>query len=184
MADPRAPGRLKPAQFALARHDAGHAADGTALVLAPLQPSQASALAEAFAAMAPWAAYPYPAAALATYLASGSQAAPLFAIVAAAQGSTGKLFGAIGLRLDWLRGPYIQFLGLLEEAQGNGIGGTVMAWIEAEARRTCARNLWVATSDFNAGALRFYERHGFSRVAELPGLVRDDRTELLLRKRL
>jgi ribosomal protein S18 acetylase RimI-like enzyme len=42
----------------------------------------------------------------------------------------------------------------------------------------------VAASDFNSGALRFYERHGFVRVAALEGLVAEGRSEILLRKRL
>ena len=184
MADAHPQGRLTAAPFALVGHDAGQTSNGTALVLAPLDPSLASALAAAFAAMDPWAAYPYPADALAAYLAGGNDAAPLFAVAAASTDSPGKVLGAVGLRLDWLRGPYIQFLGLLEEAQGSGIGGAVMAWIETQARRAGARNLWVAASDFNAGALRFYGRHGFTRIADLPGLVRDDRSEVLLRKRL
>ena len=39
-------------------------------------------------------------------------------------------------------------------------------------------------SDFNVKARTFYERHGFVVVAPLPGLVREDRTELLMRKQL
>ncbi len=53
-----------------------------------------------------------------------------------------------------------------------------------QARAAGDRNLWVCASDFNAAGIMFYERHGFSRVADLDGLVRDGRTEVLLRKRL
>lgn len=165
--------------FAPACHVFGRTLDGAVLTAEPLDAAAAPALGEAFAVIDPWAAYPYPAAALARYLASGTPEAPIFALA-----TEGRAAGALGLRLEWLRGPYIQFLGLLPETQGRGIGRQAMAWVEREARRAGARNLWVAASDFNAGALRFYERHGFSRIADLDGLVRDERTEVLLRKRL
>ena len=165
--------------FASACHVLGRTRGGAVLTSEPLDAVLAPVLGEAFAAMDPWAAYPYPAAALVRYLASGTREAPIFALA-----TEGRAVGALGLRLEWLRGPYIQFLGLLPETQGRGIGGLAMAWVEREARRAGARNLWVAASDFNAGALRFYERHGFSRIADLDGLVRDERTEVLLRKRL
>ena len=59
-----------------------------------------------------------------------------------------------------------------------------MAFMEREARAAEERNLWVAASEINDGAIRFYERHGFVRVAALDGLAYDDRVEFLLRKRL
>lgn len=179
MADARAAGLLSRPPFTLAAHHVDLAAGGEAMALSPLDQRLVPALAAAFAAMEPWSVYPYPESALATYLAGARPDAPVFAITVA-----GAVTGAAGLRLDWLRGPYIQFLGLLHDAQGAGIGAAVLGWIEAEARRSGARNLWVAASDFNAGALRFYSRHGFRPVADLPGLVRDDRTEVLLRKQL
>ncbi len=165
--------------FSFARHDAGRSRSGETVTLKPLDPALAPGLAARFAAMDPWAAYGYRAAALARYFAGGTSEAPVLAIMA-----DGQLVGAIGLRLEWLLGPYIQILGLLPDAQASGIGSLVMDWAEREARRSGARNLWVAASATNAGALRFYERHGFTRAAELDGLVRDDRTEVLLRKRL
>jgi len=167
------------AAFDLVSHGLGTARDGTVLIACPLGQERAETLGAAFAAMDPWAAYPYRASAIARYLAGGTADAPVFAIKA-----SGHVAGAVGLRVDWLLGPYIQFLGVLSEHHGKGIGCLVMEWVEREARRLSARNVWVAASDFNSGALRFYERHGFSRVADLPGLVRDDRTEVLLRKRL
>ena len=56
--------------------------------------------------------------------------------------------------------------------------------IEDSARAEKARNVWVAASDFNAGAIRLYERHGFARVAVIDSLVSDGRDEVLLRKKL
>ena len=69
-----------------------------------------------------------------------------------------ELAGAIGVRRNWLRGPYLQFLGILPAFQRRGIGSVALDWFEGEARAAQAQNLWVAASDFNARALAFYER--------------------------
>ena len=58
----------------------------------------------------------------------------------------------------------------------------ILGWFEREGLRAEARNLWVCASGFNERALRFYQRHGFSQAAALPGLVADGYTEILLRK--
>jgi GNAT superfamily N-acetyltransferase len=149
------------------------------LVLEPLTSEHAKRLGIGFAAIDPWARYPYPASALQAYFAANEPGAPRFAVSIGAE-----LAGAAGLRLNWLRGPYVQFLGVLPKFQRRGLGASVLRWIESEARRGNDRNLWVAASDFNVDAIRFYEAHGFALVAPLPDLVRDGRTELLLRKRL
>lgn len=139
----------------------------------------ARTLGAAFAAINPWAGYPYPADAVEAYLGAREPGAPRFAIHI-----DGALAGAIGIRLNWLRGPYLQFLGILPDFQRRGLGEKSLAWFEGGARAQLERNLWVAASDFNADAIRFYERHGFERAALLEGLVDDSKTELLFRKRL
>ena len=85
---------------------------------------------------------------------------------------------------DRLRGPYLQFLGVLPTFQRLGLGRAMLTWFEKEARARGERNLWVATSDFNQNALRFYEHQGFEHAAVLDDLVRDGISEILLRKRL
>src|SRR4029078_5233315 len=85
-----------------------------------------------------------------------------------------ELAGAIGVRRSWLRGPYLQFLGILPVFQRRGIGRVALDWFEGEARAAQAQNLWVAASDFNTRALAFYERSGFRRVAKLADFVFDD----------
>ncbi len=170
-------GALPP--FANAGHDLAPADDGGHLALLPFPVDVAGALGAEFAAMEPWSVYPYPAAALAAYLATVEPGAPRFAVTL-----DGRIIGAAGLRLNWLRGPYLQFLGVAPPFQGLGIGAAVLAWLESEARRSGARNLWVAVSDFNGAAQRFYARAGFAEAARLDGLVADGRTEILMRKRL
>src|SRR4029450_12481823 len=95
---------------------------------------------------------------------------------------SGEQAGAVSVRLPWLKGPYLELLALLPQAQGKGIGSTIVPWFEREALKVGARNLWVCASSFNTRALRFYERHGFERAATLPGLVVDGYDEILLRK--
>ncbi len=149
------------------------------LVLTGVNADFADKLGRSFAAIDPWARYPYPANALTNYFEGNEANAPRYAVY-----SDGILAGALGLRHNWLRGPYIQFLGLLPGYQRSGTGWRLLNWCEQEAHSSFARNLWVAASDFNTDAIRFYERFGFVRAAELDGLVRDDRAEVLFRKRL
>ena len=149
------------------------------LTLSAIDGVDAAGLGKAFSAMSPWVVYPYSPSALQAYFEGSSTEAPRYCLRLG-----DKLAGALGLQLNWLRGPYIQFLGVFPAHQATGIGSRVLDWIETQARGRADRNLWVAASDFNAGALRFYERHGFHRAASFDALVQDDRDEVLLRKRL
>lgn len=154
----------------------GQLADVT-LVRLPV--SVATELGNAFAAIDPWASYPYPAASLASYFAQGDHSSPRLTVQVDEQ-----TVGVIGLRLNWLRGPYLQFLGFLPLYQNMGLGSMALSWIDAQTRACGQHNVFVAASDFNASALRFYERHGFERIGILKGLVREDRDEVLLHKKL
>ena len=140
--------------------------------------ADADVLGPALAAIDPWRKANYPATALTGYLTRLDPAASRFAIEA-----DGALAGVVAVREPWLRGPYLELLGLLPHAQGRGIGAAVLDWFEAEAPAG-ASSLWVLCSDFNTGALAFYERHGFHKVTPLEGLVGADLTEILMRKRL
>lgn len=142
-------------------------------------PEDARGLATTFAAMLPWSRYPFSAAALENYLGQQEPCAPRFSLHISE-----KPVGALGLRLNWLRGPYIQFFGLMPQYQRSGLGTAMLTRVIADARTNGDRNVWVAASAFNADALRFYERHGFTRAALLDGLVQDGIDEVLLRKRL
>jgi ribosomal protein S18 acetylase RimI-like enzyme len=95
----------------------------------------------------------------------------------------GDLAGIICVRYPWLRGPYIELLGLFPDFRGKGIGKQVLAWAETEARREF-KNLWVLTSSFNHQALNFYQSLGFCQVGTIEGLVAPEYDEILLRKKL
>lgn len=150
-----------------------------AIALHPMTAAAAVTLGQAFEAIAPWARYPFSARALSTYLALLEPDAPRYLIT-----SGGDVAGAIGVRNAWLRGPYLQFLGIVPAYQRQGIGQLALCWLEDSARAAGERNLWVAASDFNEAALSFYEGQGFTRAASLDDLVQDGICEILLRKRL
>jgi ribosomal protein S18 acetylase RimI-like enzyme len=154
-------------------------ADGEEVTLEPLPAGEAPRLGDAIATMDPWHAYGYPASALARMLGAHEAGAPRLAFV-----MDGRIVGAAIIRAAWLRGPYLQFLALLPEAQGRSIGAAFLRLFEAESRAADERNLWVVASQINTGAIRFYEGHGFEKVADLDGLAYDGRTEFLFRKRL
>lgn len=158
---------------------AASAAGGATLALRPVARDDAGRLGAVFAEIEPWSRYPFTADALSAYLAAEEPGAPRYVIEYG-----DDVAGALGLRLNWLRGHYIQFLGIVPGYQNCGIGARVLDCVGTVAAAGEARNLWVAASAFNAGALRFYERHGFTRVASLDGLIQDGCDEILLRKRL
>lgn len=154
-------------------------AGSTVLQLKPLPAGVALQLGAQFAAMTPWAEYGFPAERLAAYFTTEQADAACMLISVDDEPA-----GVAGLRGEFLHGPYLQFLGVLPQFQGRGIGRTVLAWWERQAVAAGERNLWVAVSAFNARARGFYQRCGFSEIAELPGLIDDEYDEILLRKRL
>jgi ribosomal protein S18 acetylase RimI-like enzyme len=92
--------------------------------------------------------------------------------------------GIISVRYPWLLGPYLGFLGFIPEAQGKGLGKAVMNWLEETAKKHLARNIFICVSDFNHDAQAFYKACGYSKAADLDGLIVDEHSEFLLRKRL
>jgi len=92
--------------------------------------------------------------------------------------------GIISVRYPWLLGPYLGFLGFVPEAQGKGLGGALMNWLEEMAQEHSARNVFICVSDFNHEAQAFYKSFGYEKVADLDGLIVDEHAEFLLRKRL
>lgn len=162
------------APFLAARYELGTDAE-----LRLMTRDEATTIGAMCAAMEPWLSYPFTEAQLIAFFAAIEPAAPRFALHV-----DGALAGTLVVRLNWMRGPYIHMLAVAPQLHGRGLGGRILAWAEAEARRNGDRNLWIAVTETNTAARRLYERHGFALTATLDGLVKDDRTELLLRKRL
>lgn len=135
-------------------------------------------LAEACAAIDPWARMAYPVDGLRRFFLRPDPATYRYVVHI-----DHVLAGGVVVRHPWLKGPYLEFLAILPDHQGNGTGGAILDWFENEAANP-DRNLWVLASDFNARALAFYQRHGFEPAAPLPDLAAEGFTEILLRKRL
>lgn len=154
-------------------------AAGRAVTLAPMTLEAAGALGQAMAAIDPWARAGYSAERLCDFFARSEAATSRYCILADA-----ALAGVMVVRHAWLHGPYLHFIGLRPEFHGQHIGDAALGWLEREARRGNSRNIWLCCSDYNTGARRFYEAHGFRITAEIDGLVFDGMSELLMRKQL
>ncbi|MBY0559283.1 GNAT family N-acetyltransferase [Hyphomicrobium sp.] len=150
-----------------------------AVTFEPMTAEAAQSLGAALAQIDPWARYEYTGETLAAFLAGEEPGAQRFQIIV-----DGVLAGAIVIRSNWLRGSYLQFLGILPAFHRQGVGRSALLWFERGSEASGARNLWVVASDFNAGAQAFYERHGFARIGIIDGLVADGAGEILFRKRL
>ena len=147
--------------------------------LRPLAPEAPRALATALAAIPPWSTLGIPAEALTAFLQAEDPGAQRYAIVA-----DDALAGVASSRFPWLKGPYVELLAILPGVQRRGLGRMVLSFVETEAKRLGARNVWVCASAFNSDAMRFYKRCGFTEAARLPDLVTDGFAETLLRKTL
>lgn len=144
-------------------------------MIRPLAHAEVPALAAALAAMEPWSSLGYGPDGLARYLGRDDPAARR--MVAERQG---RPAGLLVLRSPWLRGPYVELLAVLPEAQGGGLGRLLLDWAAGQG----GDNLWACVSAFNAAARAFYARAGFVEVAPLPDLVAAGQDEILLRRRL
>jgi len=164
--------------FANSEYNLGNDRAGRQIGLGPVPRASAHELGEAFAAIDPWLSYEFSANTLSAFLSNERDGRHRFLI---SEGE--ETAGIVIVTVPWLFGPYLHFLGLLPKYQDKGIGTEVMTWFEAEAQGHF-RNLWICVSDFNKGAVRFYERFGYLHAARLDGLVVDGRNEILLRKRI
>ena len=80
-------------------------------------------------------------------------------------------------------GGYLKLLAVASNAQQKGTGASLLAAFEAAVSIKC-RNAFLLVSDFNAGAQRFYERHGYIKAGSLQGLILPDVAEIIFWKRL
>lgn len=94
-----------------------------------------------------------------------------------------EIVGAVSIRNPWLKGPYLELLGLLPLVHRQGFGRLIMEWFEREAGEK-ARNLWLLCSDFNEPAFEFYKAIGFTEETRIKSLYAEGFTDILLRKRL
>ena len=79
------------------------------------------------------------------------------------------------------RSPYLRTIGVHPDSPGRGIGSALLRAVEDRVRPAL---LFLLTSDFNTGAQRLYERHGYTHIGTVPGYVVPGVDELLYLKRV
>jgi ribosomal protein S18 acetylase RimI-like enzyme len=67
--------------------------------------------------------------------------------------------------------------------QGKGIGLKMLFFVESMAKEEHKAYLWLGVWEHNSKAIRFYERHGFSKFGTHPYFIgKDQQTDWLLKK--
>ena len=150
-----------------------------AVRLAPLHAAaDAAAIATLLVALEPWRTLGYRSEQLSHYLLRADPALHRFRIL-----DDEALIGVLCVRYPWLRGPYIELVGITPQARGSGLGSAIVGWVETEVLGE-AGNLWACVSAGNQAARRFYAGRGFCEIAPIDDLVSRGHAEILLRKRL
>ena len=148
------------------------------LLVSGVAQEAASSLASELHVLDPWLTLEFSASSLLNYFIKDDPALHRFTVF-----SEGKIAGVLCVRYPWLRGPYIEFIGLLSNYQGRGLGRELLSWVEVEVNSR-EKNIWIATSDFNHRAMHVYQKAGYEPVCTIEGLVKAEMYELLLRKRI
>ena len=93
----------------------------------------------------------------------------------------GRVAGIAVVRQKFLLGDYLELFGVADWARGKGLGGRLLAYLEAAVfART--KNLFVCVSDFNDQGRKFYEMQGYQEIGPMPNLLISGSAEILLRK--
>jgi hypothetical protein len=125
--------------------------------------------------MEPWSVMNYPADKLAALLASPDSGAARHVVSV-----NGEDAGVVSVRHPWLKGPYLELLALLPQAQRQGIGRA--SWPGSNPQAYIAPAISGSAPRPSMHAAYASMSHGFTRAATLPSLVADGYDEILLRK--
>lgn len=144
--------------------------------LEPISDSDAKLISNEMVKMDPWRTLGYSAAPLHIYLLQPDPALYRYAVKV-----DKATVGVIAVRYPWLKGAYLELIGLFPNQQKQGLGASLLAWL-AQETAAHAPNVWVLVSAFNQAAKRFYLQAGFQEIGAIEALVSAASTELLLRK--
>ena len=93
----------------------------------------------------------------------------------------GTVAGIAVVRQKFLLGDYLELFGVAGWARGKGLGGRLLAHIEALVFAR-AKNLFACVSDFNDQGRHFYKKQGYQEIGPMPDFLIQDSAEILLRK--
>ena len=137
-------------------------------VIRPATPEDLPALAQALAPLALFKAYGLDAAALTARFQGALERGEGLLLATDERGPAGVCWflarGTFGT------GAYLRTLALREDRQGSGLGARLLEAYEAACAQPSG-GYFLLTSDFNEGAQRFYQRHGYQPVGQLPGFA-------------
>jgi len=78
--------------------------------------------------------------------------------------------------------PYLKLIAVDTHKRSGGVGSALLA--EFERRTRSIGRVWtLMVSDFNLGAVAFYEKHGYSKAGSIPDFAVDGIAELLMVKK-
>ena len=93
----------------------------------------------------------------------------------------GRVAGIVVVRRKFLLGDYIELLGVADWARGKGLGGLLLAYIEASVFER-VQNLFACVSDFNDQARHFYKKQGYEEIGPMQNFLSPGSAEILRRK--
>ena len=127
------------------------------------------------AAIDPWLALGYSAAALSRWLSRSARAGQVWVAGAPPR-------AIIVVQPEVLLGSFIALLAVRPEDAGQGLGRALIDHVAAQTFKK-RRWLYVSSDLANRPAARFYRKVGFEKIARIPDLVRQGRVEILWRMR-
>ena len=79
---------------------------------------------------------------------------------------------------------YVQTIAVAPAAQGHGLGTRLLTGLVDESRRRGCRRVDLEVRADNAGAIRLYERHGFSRIELRRGYYQPSGADAVVMRRV
>lgn len=82
-------------------------------------------------------------------------------------------------------GMELERIYIVKSHQGKGLGAQVLGFAAQQALQQGKTYLWLGVWEHNPNAIRFYQRHGYTKVGEHPYAIGDDlQTDWILKKTL
>lgn len=143
-----------------------------------LSPTQVYSISNTICSMEPWITLGYKVDYFSSYLSKNDPALIRYGIF-----KDGTPIGVLCIRYPWLRGPYIEVIGIEPSHQGKGIASRVIDWIRSEVSPVSG-NIWLCVSSFNLRAINAYKALGFTSTALIEDLILEGKEEIIMRLRI